>query len=227
MEQSYYVFVEEKDFKLYKSAFIRPLKTIEENTNHVKMKDDNGSFVLLHSYYLHTLPTLLTLSKEHSEKISVIISAVDTEIMELVIRCEVNYLYSNVHSSDALFQLWKETCTWQGFIDIPLHKSFIELLKKVRSPNKKNDVIVPLDQNMYCLKIKDEMFKRYLSDSELMILHEIVHGKTNVQIAKDVHLSVTTVNNRVARILKKLSAMNRNHIYKRSIELNLMEMERV
>ncbi|WP_018921995.1 response regulator transcription factor [Salsuginibacillus kocurii] len=62
-----------------------------------------------------------------------------------------------------------------------------------------------------------------LTETEAMILDEILKGKSNGQIAKDCYLALSTVNNHVSHLTRKIGANDRTHAVKRAIELNIIK----
>jgi len=51
-----------------------------------------------------------------------------------------------------------------------------------------------------------------LTDSQIELIVRVALGKTNAQIAEDLHLREQTIKNRVNKLMKKLHATNRVHI---------------
>ena len=65
---------------------------------------------------------------------------------------------------------------------------------------------------------------RELSPREVEILRLIAHGHTNEQIARELHLSTSTVKNQVHRILSKLGASDRTQAVVMAIEMGLISI---
>jgi DNA-binding NarL/FixJ family response regulator len=65
---------------------------------------------------------------------------------------------------------------------------------------------------------------RDLSPREAEILRLIAHGRTNEQIARELHLSTSTVKNQVHRILSKLGASDRTQAVVMAIEMGLISI---
>jgi DNA-binding NarL/FixJ family response regulator len=63
-----------------------------------------------------------------------------------------------------------------------------------------------------------------LSPREVEILRLIAHGRTNEQIARELHLSTSTVKNQVHRILSKLGASDRTQAVVMAIEMGLISI---
>ena len=65
-----------------------------------------------------------------------------------------------------------------------------------------------------------------LTPRELEVLRHLVTGKTNRQIAKELHLSLSTVKRNLERIISKLGVSDRTQAAVRSVELGLVDPER-
>jgi DNA-binding CsgD family transcriptional regulator len=50
-----------------------------------------------------------------------------------------------------------------------------------------------------------------LSDRELQVLRLIANGRSNAQIARELHLSVNTVKTHATRIFRRLGVVGREH----------------
>jgi len=65
---------------------------------------------------------------------------------------------------------------------------------------------------------------RELSPREAEVLRLIAHGRTNEQIARELHLSSSTVKNHVGRILSKLGASDRTQAAIMAVEMGLISI---
>ena len=65
-----------------------------------------------------------------------------------------------------------------------------------------------------------------LTPRELEVLRHLVTGKTNRQIAKELHLSLSTIKRNLERIISKLGVSDRTQAAVRSVELGLVDPER-
>lgn len=71
-------------------------------------------------------------------------------------------------------------------------------------------------------KLYDRAFNT-LSERELDVLAEIVHGKTNFEIGQALHLQEKTVRNYISTILEKLNLSNRIELAVYAVQNNLLE----
>ncbi|MDQ4126376.1 MAG: response regulator transcription factor, partial [Actinomycetota bacterium] len=62
-----------------------------------------------------------------------------------------------------------------------------------------------------------------LTARELDVLGSLVTGKTNRQIAKELHLSLSTVKGHLERLISKLGVSDRTQAAVRAIELGLID----
>ena len=65
-----------------------------------------------------------------------------------------------------------------------------------------------------------------LTERELEVLRLLPQGKTNRQIAAELHLSLSTVKKRLERIISKLAVSDRTQAAVKAIELGLVDPER-
>jgi DNA-binding NarL/FixJ family response regulator len=65
---------------------------------------------------------------------------------------------------------------------------------------------------------------RKLSPREAEVLRLIAHGRTNEQIARELHLSSSTVKNHVGRILSKLGASDRTQAAIMAVDMGLISI---
>ena len=65
-----------------------------------------------------------------------------------------------------------------------------------------------------------------LTERELEVLHLLPQGKTNRQIAAELHLSLSTVKKRLERIISKLGVSDRTQAAVKAIELGLVDPAR-
>ncbi|WP_198509052.1 LuxR C-terminal-related transcriptional regulator [Bacillus sp. FJAT-44742] len=229
MKSTNYIFVEEKDFTVFHQVWINE-RDASQNNETVTTRKEQG--VLLIPYHPCKLLSLVAQVKEKKQMahMSVVLSAPDFPLIEELIKMDVFHFYSNVHSGDALFQLWKETHTMPSFVDIPFHKYLRTIALgldhwKTFRPN--HDLVMDPDKEWYQLTLEEEPIKNYLSHAEIHVVQEMMKGKSNKQIAEDLYLARATVNNHVSRISHKLSAKNKAHLLKRLIEMKLVTLEEI
>jgi DNA-binding NarL/FixJ family response regulator len=65
-----------------------------------------------------------------------------------------------------------------------------------------------------------------LTEREIEVLRLLPHGKTNREIAAEMHLSLSTVKKRLERIISKLGVSDRTQAAVKAIELGLVDPER-
>ena len=56
----------------------------------------------------------------------------------------------------------------------------------------------------------------YLTQKELAVLHLVAEGRTNVQIAAELHISKYTVAQHIAKMLQRTGAANRTDLVSRA-----------
>ena len=61
-----------------------------------------------------------------------------------------------------------------------------------------------------------------LSERELEVLHELAAGRSNKEIAAQLHVSPNTVKTHVARLFEKLGAKRRTEAIRRARELGIV-----
>lgn len=81
-----------------------------------------------------------------------------------------------------------------------IHQSVFDTVLKYLAPDVKNEFIKGLPYNMN------------LNETELRIIHFIVQGKTNGQIAASIHLSEGRIRNIITVILSKLGLSDRTQL---------------
>ncbi|WP_198509051.1 response regulator transcription factor [Bacillus sp. FJAT-44742] len=221
-----YMFVEEKDFAVYHQVLINKRETIQNDERFTTEKELK---IHLIPYYPRKLPRLVAQLKEDNKQahMSVVLSAPDFPFIKKLIKMDVFHFYSNVHSGDALFQLWKETHAWLSFVDVPFQKCLKDIAKELVQWNnfsQRYDPVMDPNEGMYQLIVEEESVKSYLTYSETLVVQKVVKGKTNIQIAEDLYVSVSTVNNHVSHILHKLSVRNKAQLLKRLIEMKLVTL---
>ena len=66
-----------------------------------------------------------------------------------------------------------------------------------------------------------------LTSRELGVLRLLTEGRTNRQIAQDLHLSLSTVKRHLERIISKLGVSDRTQATVKAVELGLIDPDRV
>lgn len=70
---------------------------------------------------------------------------------------------------------------------------------------------------------RSSLVKFDLTLIESQILKEILHGKTNKEIAKDMSRAIRTIEDHRSNIMQKLKVMNQVELFKRAIQLGILK----
>ncbi|WP_157843109.1 LuxR C-terminal-related transcriptional regulator [Bacillus sp. FJAT-44742] len=220
----YYLLLEETDYKWYVPDLAQPFAIEETSNDYIKMKDKKGTLQVIWKFQTLNLINLvneLQTKGATNPHISVMLPVNKAYLLEKLLEQNVTHIFSNLRSGQSVLQVWHEHSSSPSFIDVPFHTHLVSLIS---SHNEENSFIKK--DPFYNLRLKEEELPSYFTESEVVIMHEMVQGKSNQQIAKDVYLSVPTVNGHVSRLLKKLSARNKCHFIKKTLEKGFVKMEK-
>ncbi|MBB6450370.1 DNA-binding NarL/FixJ family response regulator [Geomicrobium halophilum] len=182
-----------------------------KSRNGVVLLSKNESFRLLESDLLHNLSTYY--------RVCAVVPEQAPELLKKVVQSEVTTLFSINQSSRKIAQHLSVASMYSTYVD-PLLQT--ELVKALRTYyDMKTDKPYSVDEEN-----EDTLYLDYakasvrLTASECRVLDAILKGKSNRQIAEDDFLSVSTVNNHVSQLTRKIEANDRTHAVKRVIELD-------
>ncbi len=71
-------------------------------------------------------------------------------------------------------------------------------------------------------KVQQETLAEPLTEREIELLRLLAQGKTNRQLAQDLHVSLSTVKTHVQRVIGKLGVSDRTQAAVRAVELGLL-----
>jgi two-component system response regulator DevR len=137
-------------------------------------------------------------------KVVILTSFADEELVMSAIRAGVSgYLLKEVGNEEVLRGI-RAAAAGKSVLDA---STTSRLFAQVRASGKKED---------------EDAF-RDLSEREMEVLFEVAQGKTNAEVAQELHLSEKTARNYVSTILEKLHLSNRIELATYAIKHNLSE----
>ncbi|WP_018922110.1 helix-turn-helix transcriptional regulator [Salsuginibacillus kocurii] len=143
-----------------------------------------------------------------------IIEAEDSDRLQALLQMNVTHVFSTQRKTVELidhFQLlWQHKC----YIDPLLQQTLIEEIQQaeLQKAEEEENQLTLCTQRAACL----------FSNTQILIINELLKGKNNLLIAKECYIAPSTVNNHISYIARVLQANDRTHIVKRVIELDLL-----
>ncbi|SDI45022.1 response regulator transcription factor [Natribacillus halophilus] len=181
-----------------------------ENREEVIVLSLDESFRLLESGFLHALANIYRLCAELSPQVS--------RLLEKAVKSEVDIFLSVTRSSGQMVQQFSAAQGYKTYVDPQIQAEMVEVVQ-TKSDDDGRDPFIIDEEDKEALYLDYAKAYARLTASECRVLDAILKGKSNRKIAEDDYLSVSTVNNHVSQLTKKLEANDRTHAVKRVIEL--------
>ncbi|QQK77904.1 response regulator transcription factor [Salicibibacter cibarius] len=169
------------------------------------------SFRLLESGVLHALA--------NAYRLCAIIPPHSPGLMERTMESEVMILFSINQSFRQMIQHFSVARLYKTYVDPLLQNDLLQAVRRSNSGKEDHDPSAIADHDDGVLYLDNAKASEKLTASERRVLDALLKGKSNRKIAEDDYLSVSTVNNHVSQITKKMDANDRTHTVKRVIEL--------
>ncbi|GAK07222.1 MULTISPECIES: response regulator transcription factor [Geomicrobium] len=198
----------------FKTKYLEQIPdTVDDVVNDVSLLSKEESFYLLESGRLYGLMNRF--------RICAAIPADTPDLLKKTVESDITTLICINQSSRSIAQHFATAIDYSSYVDPLLQTELIEVLRLNRSSviNEPPFEIVKRNMDPDALMLDHAKASIRLTASECRVLDSILKGKSNRKIAEDDFLSVSTVNNHVSQLTKKINANDRTHAIKRVIQL--------
>ncbi|GAK02597.1 transcriptional regulator DegU, LuxR family [Geomicrobium sp. JCM 19037] len=143
------------------------------------------------------------------------------DLLRKAVHSDISTLICINQTSRQIAQHFAVANDYSSYVDPLLQMELVEVLRLNRGSlrDEKPFKITKNDEDNDALKLDHAKASMRLTASECRVLDSILKGKSNRKIAEDDFLSVSTVNNHVSQLTKKINANDRTHAIKRVIQL--------
>ncbi|WP_160112489.1 response regulator transcription factor [Salicibibacter kimchii] len=196
----------------YHAEFHRRLPKMKpQNQKKVIILSTEESFRLLESGVLHALSNVYHLCA--------IVPPRSPGLIEKILESEVKILFSINQTFWQMVQHFSEARLYQTYVDPLLQRDLLQVVRQRNIGEGEPDQHTIDHHEDGALDLDYPKALERLTGAECRVLDAILKGKSNRKIAEDDYLSVSTVNNHVSQLTKKMDANDRTHTVKRAIEL--------
>lgn len=181
-----------------------------QNKEEVVILSKEESFRLLDSGVLHALSNVY--------RLCAVIPPRSPVLMEKTVEAEVMTLFSINQPFRQMAQNLSVARLYKTYVDPLLQLDLVQVVRLNQSAEEDLEPSVKANKIDGALDLNYAKASVTLTASECRVLDSILKGKSNRKIAEDDYLSVSTVNNHVSQLTKKMNANDRTHTVKRVVE---------
>ncbi|RSL30002.1 DNA-binding response regulator [Salibacterium salarium] len=169
---------------------------------------EEGKVYYMQDSFDHLLRTLLHVkSGKNYCKVIVNVPLLHKNVIEDFVHHGANGVLQDDKDTASWIANLKSALTYQAYMDPTFQTQIIQKINKSK-----------VNQNQRDLELVTENVEKTLSDAEIRVFEKLIEGKSNQKIAKEIFLTVATVNNHMSHITRKMNATSKVHAIKKAIE---------